>query len=71
MTLVLNLSTGKERYYTLPPLLALRNVTLQESGNANTWDYGTLTAPIKSSVSGRTASAGDWCVRCDLSEANA
>ena len=59
MTKVENLYTGEARFYTLPPMEAVRAAWLQARGNFNTWSYGNARVPIE--VGKHTIAAGDWC----------
>ncbi|MCF8012552.1 MAG: hypothetical protein K9L17_14125 [Clostridiales bacterium] len=45
-TKVLNLTTGKEIYYTLPPEEAVKAAYLQGKGVYNTWDYDNKEVPL-------------------------
>jgi len=59
MTLIFNLATGEERYYTMKAEDAVRAAWLQSRGDYNTWSYDQQAVPL---VRGKhTIGAGDWC----------
>jgi len=58
-TKVVNLRTGLEQYFTLPPTEAVIAAWEQAQGNNNTWTYGDGKAPVKQGA--HTVSAGDFC----------
>ena len=46
MTTVVNLATGTEYYFDLPPLQAVKAAYLQGQGNYNTWEYESIRVPL-------------------------
>lgn len=61
MTTVINLHTGTEKVFSLPPAHAVQAAREQARHNFNTWDYpDPITNPDV--VFGRyTVQCGDWC----------
>lgn len=58
-TRVYNLKTDEEKWYFLPPFMAVIAAYESARGNNNTWDYHKSKAPI---VKGKySIAAGDWC----------
>ncbi len=60
LTVVVNLHTGAERPYSLPPAEALVAAYEQVRGNWNTWTYSESSCPVEEGK--YTLSAGDWTV---------
>jgi len=61
LTPVLNLSTGDEVFFSLPPLEALKSAWLQfEKRDNNTWDYKTRHLTVI--LGNRTAGIGNWAI---------
>ena len=56
---VVNLSTGAERFYCLPPVESVRAAWLQARGDWSTWEYARRSVPLVRGT--RTVAAGDWC----------
>lgn len=64
-TEVMNLATGEQKVYTLPPEKALRAAYFQERGDYNTWEYDKKEAPAIKRGRHDTLWLGDWATRAN------
>ena len=55
---VMNLRTGIEAFYSLPPTEAVVAAREQDAGNWSTWTYGDTKFVVRRGK--RTVSCGDW-----------
>ncbi len=61
VTMVFNMTTGKELYYMLQPKKALICAYMASIGKNNTWEVD-FNYPVHISTSGKTATLDDYCV---------